>query len=93
MFPLNLENQRKSCALHIVNGFHSTPISVLVCEEQLEMYCTPDLWPCSGCMCVILGNVVLSVSTCNRVDENDVFFFYLFLTARESLCAILLFVE
>ena len=35
VFPQKLENQRKSHALHIANGFHSTPISVFVSEQQL----------------------------------------------------------
>lgn len=30
VFPLGLENQRKSCVHHIANGFHSTPISVFL---------------------------------------------------------------
>lgn len=62
VFPLYLENQRKSFVLHIVNGFHSTPIFACMREAvinvlypwPLDMYCLSA----DG----ILGKVVLRVN-------------------------------
>lgn len=69
VFPLNLENQRQSCVLHIANGFHSTPISVFVSKKRFYMYCVPltsDHVCCIRVLVRVLGNVVLRVGSCKQ---------------------------